>query len=77
MVILKKIMVNNFEAVYKYHPQGKEDFGIVSVHIDGEKLRPKKLDNDATHSYLMHAYKRICRMIHENDYPDEVTVLWY
>ena len=77
MVIIKKIKVNEEKAVYAYHPEGREDFGIISFD---RKTKTPTLIKDAGRIwsvYQGHAFQRIKAYDENNDFHEEGLVAWY
>lgn len=66
------------KAVYNYFPEGKKEYGTVSVNKSTGELDVEKVSvNDEHKRYLCHAISRIEKYFAENNFQDKDIVAWY
>lgn len=66
------------EAIYNYFPEGKEEYGTISINKNTGELDVKKVSvNDEHKRYLFHAISRIEKYFKENNFRGNDTVAWY
>ena len=75
MVILRLLSVDGTMVSYRYYPEGKNEYGIVSLS-DG-KRRVDKQAEGYSNTYAFHALKRMEEYIEHNSFPEEDMVAWY
>ncbi|WP_276874189.1 hypothetical protein [Dialister micraerophilus] len=78
MVTLFLIELNDKKAVYRYHPEDEEDFGLIEINIQNKTCRIIKKAQKITNSeYWGHALKRTRKMVSEQEYPKIAMAAWY
>lgn len=78
MLRLELVDNTNDKVVYNYFPEGKEEYGIVSVNKNTGNLNVEKIAvNDEYKRYLFHAMSRIRKSFSENRFSEKETVAWY
>ena len=78
MLRLELVDNTNDKVIYNYFPEGKEEYGIVSVNKNTGDLNVEKIAvNDEYKRYLFHAMSRIRKFFSENRFSEKETVAWY
>lgn len=78
--MLKLILQSNEEGkiTYNYHPEGKDNYGILLVNVKNGDIEVVKVaDDDSFRRYLMHAVARIEKYLKEKKFLKEDVVAWY
>lgn len=77
MLTLELIEMTQEKAIYGYHPEDKDEHGILSVNRHtGEVDVVKIAESDRHKRYLSHAISKIAQLSHSGTYEKKVTVAW-
>ena len=79
MVLMESRGANGNLVVYDYRPE-REDapVGTVAVNrLTGERVLISQSTADPHRIYAGHAWRRIERMIEENDFPEKAMAAWW
>jgi len=77
MLKIQKIKSENNLAFYKYFPEGKEHFGIISINEKtGEVKSVQALGDEFGSSYLMHAVSCVLNYFNQHNFLDSDVVIW-
>ena len=79
MEYLELIELTEEKAVYRYYPEGKEKWGIVSINRKtGNVFHDKHYDeNDHTEMYHGMAWSRLRKYQAADNYPKKAQIAWY
>lgn len=78
--MLKLKLINQYDGkiVFNYYPNGKSDFGTVSINEStGEIVVLTVAKNDEFGRYKIHAIKRIKEYFNNKNFMIEDIVAWY
>lgn len=78
--MLRLELVDNTQckAIYNYFPEGKEEYGTISINKRTGELEVEKISaNDEYKRYLFHARSRIEDFFAENNFMEKDVVAWY
>ena len=79
MVRLERML--NDLAVYRYYPEDKEDYGVISVNVHSgkiEEITPVEGPYGGNNSmYRNHAFSAMRKLFKKGEYPKESMVAWY
>lgn len=66
------------KIVYRYYPEGENEFGVISVNIEtGECSIDELSSNDEHQIYAMKMISRIKELNENDSYEEEGIVAWY
>lgn len=77
MVILRRIDGCSNKARYRYYPEGKETYGIVSLDPGTNDRNIEKIAEGYSRTYAFHALHRLEEYNEKSEYPAEDMVAWY
>ena len=65
------------KITYKYYPEGKEKFGIVSlVRKNGERVIDKLCESDKFKTYAFHALRLLEKYHEKDEFPEKDLIIW-
>ena len=62
---------------YKYYPEGREEFGIITLNIDTGDVEIEKFAQNYDSSYMGHAVHRIDEYYKKKEYLEKDMVAWF
>ena len=63
---------------YRYYPESKEKFGIVSlIRKSRERVIDKLCESDKSKIYAFHALRCLEEYQKKNEYPEKDLLMWY
>ena len=62
---------------YRYYPEFRDDFGIVSLMRKTDKVIHDKVYPDVTTMYVRQAVYRMRQYNKAGEFPEKATVMWY
>ena len=62
---------------YRYYPEGREEYGIVSLNRKTDDVINDKIYPDDPGMYKWHAVYRIRKYNETGEFPEKATVAWY
>lgn len=77
MVTLKLIRLTDEEAVYEYHPEGRELFGVISFNRITKEPTLLKDDGKYKSDYRCHAYRKIRDYDLKGKFENDGLAAWY
>lgn len=78
MVKLFLLELTNRKVIYKYHPEGEADFGIIEIDRVNKTCKVVKKATKIPHSeYWGQALAKARKMLNKDEYPDFQMAAWY
>lgn len=78
MVKYELLHKNDASYTYKYHPEGKDDFGLLRLDIGSKECEIVELaEADEFKSYAFHAIDHIEEKTEKGNPPEQGMVAWY
>lgn len=77
MLYLIRIELTEERAVYEYHPNGGDDYGIVSVERKTGICSLDKFEPKAGQMHSGMALSGIRKLFNEDIFPEKRVVAWY
>ena len=77
MVYVYLMELTDEKVTYRYHPDGGEDFGIVSLmRKTGKRIHDKPCPN-YTSMFARHAWRLLARYQEAGEFPEKGKIGWY
>lgn len=81
MLVVRLEHINNDVAVYKYYPENKNNYGIISVNTNTGLIKeniPVKGEYGGENSmYRSHAFSTMRKFFKEKNFPKEWMTAWF
>lgn len=81
MLIVRLEHIKNDVAVYKYYPENKNDYGVISVNINTGQIKensPVKGEyGDENSMYRGFAFTAMREFFKRNNYPKVKMIAWF
>lgn len=78
MLVLKLVNNTDKKATYNYYPEGKEEFGVLSVNkVNGDINVDEVSNGDEFRRYIGHAVPKLKTFFKSGVYETEAMIAWY
>lgn len=74
-LILKTITKE--KALYEYHPNGDDSFGLVAIDLKTGNCFVEKAEPNFSSMFVGMAFSALRKFHKANDYPKKKTIAWY